>query len=278
MWNNRTQRIRNIFLQRPKVLGGMALPNLNYYYWATNLRILHYWLRADSSHNAPAWLRLEAASCLPCSLAALVYTSNGSICTKYCKNILVKTTLKMWNQFRRHFGLNSFSMQAPVRKNHTFKPSLRDGAFTLWSNHGIKSFNDLYFEGVFASFPHIMAKYKIPKSHFFRYLAKNISSLFPSQPATPAIDMLLLPPPISKGAISHGYDKILSLRSSQLSAIKTQWEEDIGEELNQGLWEHILLRVHSSSLCAKHGLIQCKLIHRTYWTKLKLSKIQLSSK
>lgn len=251
IWNNRTQRICNVFLQRPKGLGGMALPNLNYYYWATNLRILHYWLRADSSHNAPAWLRLEAASCSPCSLAALVYTSNASICREYCKNILVKTTVK---------------------------PSLSDGAFTLWSNHGIKSFNDLYIEGIFSSFPQIMAKYEIPKSHFFRYLqirsfVKSVSSLFPSQPATPAIDMLLLPPPISKGAISHGYDKILSLRSNQFSAIKAQWEEDIGEELNQDLWELILLRVHSSSLCAKHGLIQCKLIHRTYWTKVRLSKI-----
>lgn len=184
------------------------------------------------------------------------------------KNILVKTTVKMLNQFRCHFGLNSFSMQTPINKYHAFKPSLSDGAFTLWSSHGIKSFNDLYIEGIFASFPQIMAKYEIPKSHFFRYLqirsfVKSVSSLFPSQPATAAIDMLLLPPSISKGAISHGYDKILSLRSNQFSAIKAQWEEDIGEKLNQDLWELILLRVHSSSLCAKHGLIQCKLIHRT---------------
>lgn len=107
----------------------------------------------------------------------------------------------MWNQFIRHYGLNSFSMQAPVSKDHIFKPSLRDGAFTLWSNHGIKSFNDN--EGIFASFPQIMSKYEVPKSHIFTYLqirsfVKTISSLFPSQPATPAIDMLLLPPRYQK--------------------------------------------------------------------------------
>ena len=33
------------------------------------------------------------------------------------------------------------------------------------------------------------------------------------------------------------------------------------------------MRVHSSSVCARHGVIQCKLLHRVYWTKSRLSRI-----
>ena len=31
-------------------------------------------------------------------------------------------------------------------------------------------------------------------------------------------------------------------------------------------------RVHSSSICARHGLLQFKIVHRIHWTKLRLSK------
>ncbi len=31
--------------------------------------------------------------------------------------------------------------------------------------------------------------------------------------------------------------------------------------------------MHSSSVCAKHGWIQYKILHRTHWTKVKLSQI-----
>ena len=30
---------------------------------------------------------------------------------------------------------------------------------------------------------------------------------------------------------------------------------------------------HTSSICARHGSIQCKVVHRTHWTKVRLSKI-----
>src|SRR4029434_11161998 len=47
IWNRKPPRIRKSFLQRPKKLGGMALPNFQYYFWAANIRALHYWLHSD---------------------------------------------------------------------------------------------------------------------------------------------------------------------------------------------------------------------------------------
>ena len=40
----------------------MALPNLLYYYWAVNIRVLLYWLGNDNNNTDTEWLNLEGAS------------------------------------------------------------------------------------------------------------------------------------------------------------------------------------------------------------------------
>ncbi len=82
--------IHKQFLQRPKALGGMALPNLRFYYWAAHLRIIQSWLQFDSHHSMPVWLKLEAVSCHPVSLAALVHSAIKSPSSSYTKNVIVK--------------------------------------------------------------------------------------------------------------------------------------------------------------------------------------------
>ncbi|KAF3833184.1 hypothetical protein F7725_026849 [Dissostichus mawsoni] len=63
----------------------------------------------------------------------------------YTKNVIVKASLKIWNQFRRFFDLQTYSTLAPLTANHVFPPSLVDGAFTIWSNQGIQIFKTFIF-------------------------------------------------------------------------------------------------------------------------------------
>lgn len=69
------------------------------------------------------------------------------------------------------------------------------------------------------------------------------------------------------------YAQIHSLRLDSLNSIKSLCEADLGEEISEELWGDALYKVHKSSICAKHGLIQCKIVHRTHLTKMRLSKI-----
>ncbi|KAF3837636.1 hypothetical protein F7725_009404 [Dissostichus mawsoni] len=85
----------------------------------------------------------------------------------YTKNVIFKASLNIWNQFRRFFDLQTYSTLAPLTANHVFPPSLVDGAFTIWSNQGIKTFKDLHIHNTFASFQQLSDK--------LHYLA-NISS------------------------------------------------------------------------------------------------------
>ena len=76
-----------------------------------------------------------------------------------------------------------------------------------------------------------------------------------------------------KGIISCIYNQIQTLYSTSLNSLKAVWEEDLGQEISEDLWGNILKRVHTSSVCARHGLIQCKVVHRTHWTKVRLFKV-----
>lgn len=143
IWNKKQSRINKQFLQRPKSLGGMALPNFRFYYWAANIRILNYWTLYKTFDPPPAWLSMEAISAGHVSLRALAHSPILSTTAPYTKNTIVKKSLKIWVQFRRHFGLQSYSVNAPLAANHAFHPSLVDGVFSAWSNLGIITFKDL---------------------------------------------------------------------------------------------------------------------------------------
>lgn len=159
--------MRKELLQRPKTLGGLALPNLRFYYWASILRVIQLWISLEGAPVPPTWLNMEMFSVKPASLTALIHAPLSFSPSPFWNNILVKSTFKIWKQFRRYFGLQTFSFLAPLSANPVFHPSLIDGAFSLWSDYGIKAFRDLYIAGTFASFQQLSDKFHLPRQHFF---------------------------------------------------------------------------------------------------------------
>lgn len=278
IWDKKTPRIRKQLLQRPKSDGGLALPDFRLYYWAANLRVIQFWLRGGEMSPSPIWLKMEAASSIPASLSSLAHSSITGPYSSFTKNVCVKTTLRIWNQFRRHFGFQTTSLSAPVASNPAFAPSMVDSAFSIWSSLGIKRFRDLYIDNTFSTFEQLAVKFGLPRHHFFRFLqirsyVRNLDPRFPTLPGETQLDTFLTPLPTLKGTLSIIYRQICSLRIASLNDIKSSWEEELGEGISDGLWERALGRVHTSSVCARHGLIQCKIIHRAHWTKARLAKI-----
>lgn len=167
VWNMKVPRMRKQYLQRPKQLGGMTLPNFRFYYWAANIWIFKYWLQYEAFEPPPTWLVIESNSAKPVSLKALLHSPIHSSTSPYTKNVIVKTSLRIWVQFRRYFGLQSFSTYAPLAANHAFPLSLTDGLFLRWEKLGINTFKDLYIDNVFASFQQLSERFSLPRQHFF---------------------------------------------------------------------------------------------------------------
>lgn len=105
---------------------------------------------------------------------------------------------------------------------------------------------------------------------FFRYsqvrrFAHSTFTLFPRLPDDSVLDSFLTPVPTLKRSISYIYNQIILLHMESLNSIKMQWENYFGGAVSEDIWVEILKRVHKSSICARHGLIQSKLVHHTYY-------------
>lgn len=275
LWNKKPPRIRKTVLQKIKESGGLALPNFLYYYWSVNVRTMLFWC---SNGNKPNWLSMEEASCDSASLCSLLCLPLKSSPIMYSNNIIVKNCLKIWAQVKQHFVMLRIPLISPFDLNPLFPPSLIDKTFAMWRSHGLVSVKDFYVDGVLASFAQLSSKFNLPNTHFFRFLQARdfINKHFPGSPTIPdvtMIDTILEVGPLLRGAISKLYNNFLSKFSESSDRLRLAWSEELMVEINSEEWQSILKRVHSSSICARHCIIQCKVVHRVHWSRSRLARI-----
>lgn len=199
--------------------------------------------------------------------------------TPKIKNLVVSQSMKIWLQIRKYFKWHDRSTLAPIIHNHEVTPSFCNNSFSLWVIKGIHSIQILYIQGIFASFDQLREKYAIANSEFFKYLQirsfiKTSFPAFPSQPPNSEMDTILLKDPHKKGSISRICELLLSKEHMPtLNGIKEAWQQDIGLNITASQWTKALNNVHSSSICARHGLLQFKILHRLHFSKVRLSKM-----
>lgn len=121
-------RVRKSLLQNFTSNGGLALPNFLLYYWLAHIHNLIYWLQSPEL----LWCRIETQTCVSSSPAALLTSSLSISPSKFTKNPMVLSTLKIWLQFRRHFKFLSPSTMMTLVNNHLFPSSLNNTSYMLW--------------------------------------------------------------------------------------------------------------------------------------------------
>ena len=58
-----------------------------------------------------------------------------------------------------------------------------------------------------------------------------------------------------------------------MAAIQTAWEWDLNYTFTEDVWDSVLDRVHSSSMCTRHALLQFKVVHHIHISKTKLAQM-----
>lgn len=58
-----------------------------------------------------------------------------------------------------------------------------------------------------------------------------------------------------------------------MSVIRRAWEQDLQINVGEAEWDDAVRNIHSSSTCARHSLVQFKVVHRTHLHKSKLARI-----
>lgn len=273
IWAGKSPRIQRASLQRPKRDGGFALPNMQLYYWAANIQKIKSW------HHSPDinWCVVEANSCISTSLSALIFAPISTRPSQYTNNPVVISSLKIWKQFRQHFGFNSPSVLTPICNNHLFLPSSLDSAFSNWKIKNLISFCDLYSDEIFGSFEYFVNKFALSNRDLFRYLQlRNFARThFTSFPELPEKTMLenIMSSADSQNKISSIYSTLLSSRLSSLSWLRETWEKELGLSLDEDWWGDVLARINSTSSCARLSLIQFKVVHRIHFTRARLKNL-----
>jgi len=87
------------------------------------------------------------------------------------------------------------------------------------------------------------------------------------------IDAILSTVISHKGIVSRLYEELSHLEIPSLDRVKEAWQKDLKVIFSEDEWLSILSRVNSSSVCARHGLFQFKVVHRLHLSKSRLSKI-----
>ena len=116
-------------------------------------------------------------------------------------------------------------------------------------------------------FLNLQKKSASKKTSFFQISAnkrftQKLIPQFPYQPPANHVDMFLSVNPTLKGSISVFFNLISKLHSRSLAAIRTLWEQDLGSAFSDHMWDSVLDRIHSTSMCARHALVQFKVVHR----------------
>ena len=278
IWDGRNPRVRLELLQRSRLQGGLALPNLCHYYWAANIQKILYWLQDPVAD----WCQLEATSCISTSLAALVTSSLPLPIARFTNNPMVISTLKIWSQFRKNFGFTNLLHISPICNNHLFPPAYLDSAFSLWLRQGISRFKDLYINSLFANFDDLSHKFGLPRSGLYRFFQirhclQGHDPNFPNLPVASGLDDILELAVTTKGLISRIMDCIASLNNITLTKIRADWMRELGEDLEEDIWNAALRNVNGSSSCARLCVIQFKILHRVHFSKARLAKIYPNS-
>lgn len=152
--------------------------------------------------------------------------------------MIVKESIAIWRQFRKHFGIIGPSVLSPLLKNCNFIPSVTDVAFRIWYDKGIKTVKDLYQYDVFLSFADLSSKYDLPKSSFFRYLqardfVKKLFPYFPNRPPESNLDVILGINPQQIRCLSVLYDMLDKMVTKSISFTKIKWEEELQTAMSE---------------------------------------------
>jgi len=167
---------------------------------------------------------------------------------------------------------------SPICNNHLFVPPKIDPRFSTLENKGLCSLGNLYIDGIFVSFNHLISTFNLHKSDFFRYFqlqdfVKTHTTSFPQIPTPSGIDLALKAKTLSKGHVSYFYNLLSSTSESILHKIKMIWESELQLNLSETFWEGAMGAFNSTSSCARLSLIQFKVFHRLHYSKDKLSKL-----
>lgn len=242
IWEKRRPRVKFQTLQLPKDKGGLALPCLEDYYRAAQLRSLVFW--CDPNCEAK-WKRLEQNQ-INIPLQSLL--GDKSLLNKHLENLNSCNTvsLRIWHKLLKD---KKFEKNARILRwvayDTDFTPARLDYRFKKWIEKGITSYCMMVSSKGLKTFQQLKVRFNLEKQDFFRYLQlrnyfnKNIRSLEEEETNLVKIFIEALKGNTTKKLISKIYSSLQLERGLSTLYVKLRWEKDANIKLTEEDWLNI---------------------------------------
>jgi hypothetical protein len=115
IWCNKMHRIKLLTLMKPESMGGLGLPNFQYYFWSAQLRNVVTWSlgRQDSQ-----WIKMEAKLVDPLPLDSLIFIKQFNKIKDISDCFTIVNTLRAWKDSSKKLGITNYtSTFSPMYRN-----------------------------------------------------------------------------------------------------------------------------------------------------------------
>lgn len=250
IWNKQKPRIKFKTLQLPKDKGGVALPCLEDYYRAAQLRSLVCW--CDPECDAK-WKDLEQ-NLISVPLSSIL--GDKTLQRKYLDESFkwIVTPLNIWHRKLRDL---KFERNARILRwvslDPDFTPAELDSRFGCWTDRGITSYYKISSDTGLESFQRLSEMYNLEKCDFFRYLQlrhhfdKDIKTI--GEEGTNLIEIFIKAGrgDTNKKLISRIYSALQRDRGHSTMYIKSRWEREANIQLSEEDWSNICMTQSTTS-------------------------------
>lgn len=250
IWAGTRPRVRFATLQTDKNHGGLAVPNLRQYCYATQMRYFVYWCFPEY-HAKWKHIELNIDNSQPQTrLGTEEYTDQKG------ENIIIEDSLKNWYEILKKYKLevleDSKLLIWPSQTSH-FSPGEIDRTFIKWRDKGITAMCTLLEGNMFKTFEKLRREFDLDNSDPFRYL--QLRHFYETE--------------IKKGISAEGNEiievfikaykctpaKILSKMYSGLQKrnrknslyVKSRWEREMNITLSDSDWHSICTTQQTST-------------------------------
>ena len=277
IWNSRRPRLRLSLLYLPYDRGGLRCPNILWYYWAAQLRTMMFYY---SEEGSPSWRNMESDS-LKLPLPTYLHSNSFKMLKKSTINPIVKNMIIVRAEVKAFiWDTLPISRFSPIWGNSEFAPGRADGGFKLWADKGVKQLKDVFDSksGNLLSFEDLVARYNIPRTHFFKFLQlrsfiliKRAQSL--TIPPLSVLEKALSNDPFGKGIISGFYDLLVEYSPDSSDTRYNAWNSDLEGELTKEQWNTACMEAQTQTSNTRLKLLQYNWLMRVYITPEKMNKI-----
>lgn len=278
IWQHKRSRVKLKILNLAKNKGGLALPNLKFYYWAAQLVAIVTWISGDEDAN---WTQIEQGEAIGTALSTLPFIDLKLIKRLKIGNVWIKHTIKVWSEIKKMLkDTGSITRAMPIVGNPDFPPSMCDYGFRRWAAKGLIIFNQLFVETHLKSFSQLQEQFDLSSSNFYRYLQirhyitnhkeKERIVKIPNSIEQYFITILERRLPINKH-ISHLYKRLSSNIDQNTYNIKEKWELESNTIIEDELWDKLCKCSHKGINSQQWKEFEWKLKMRYFHTPLAMS-------